>query len=216
MENDKVIFQIAAEERGLYLRFKRLWDFVFALLALLFLFPLFILVALVIKMTDLKAPIIFKQVRVGRNGSNFQMYKFRTMRPNAETELAKYLELNEIKGAMFKMKRDPRVTPIGRFLRKTSIDEFPQLWNVIRGEMSLVGPRPPLPREVEMYSAYDKMRLTVTPGCTGLWQVSGRNQIGFAEMVELDLAYIQHMSFLNDLKILARTILVVIAPKGAY
>ncbi|EUJ19643.1 sugar transferase [Listeria aquatica] len=215
MENNKVIFQIA-EERSLYLRFKRLGDFVFALLALLFLFPLFILVALVIKMTDLKAPIIFKQVRVGRNGSNFQMYKFRTMRPNAETELAKYLELNEIKGAMFKMKRDPRVTPIGRFLRKTSIDEFPQLWNVIRGEMSLVGPRPPLPREVEMYSAYDKMRLTVTPGCTGLWQVSGRNQIGFAEMVELDLTYIQHMSFLNDLKILARTILVVLAPKGAY
>ncbi|SQC62358.1 Putative colanic biosynthesis UDP-glucose lipid carrier transferase [Listeria fleischmannii subsp. fleischmannii] len=144
------------------------------------------------------------------------MYKFRTMRTNAEAELEKYLKQNEIDGAMFKMKKDPRVTKIGRFLRKMSLDELPQIWNVLKGDMSLIGPRPPLPREVAVYSSYDKQRLLVTPGCTGLWQVSGRNALSFEEMVELDLHYIRHLSFKLDFKILCKTFIVLLFPKGAY
>ena len=120
---------------------------------------------------------------------------------DAEEKLKELLQYNEVSGAMFKMKEDPRITKIGKFIRKTSIDELPQLWNVLKGDMSLVGPRPPLPREVEEYSSYDKQRLLVTPGCTGLWQVSGRNSLGFEEMVELDLKYIANRNIFFDIKV---------------
>ncbi|MGG4021694.1 sugar transferase, partial [Geobacillus stearothermophilus] len=144
------------------------------------------------------------------------MYKFRSMVTNAEELLESLLHLNEVTGAMFKMKEDPRVTKIGKFIRKTSIDELPQLWNVLKGEMSLVGPRPPLPREVAQYTEYDKQRLLVTPGCTGLWQVSGRNDLGFDEMVELDLKYIRERSLLYDIRIILKTIKIMIKPNSAY
>lgn len=135
---------------------------------------------------------------------------------NAEEMLDSLLSQNEIKGAMFKMKEDPRITKVGRFIRKTSIDELPQLWNVIRGDMSLVGPRPALPREVNEYTSYDKLRLKVLPGCTGLWQVSGRNELSFKEMVELDLKYIEERGFLLDLKLMLLTVRVMFGSKNAY
>jgi lipopolysaccharide/colanic/teichoic acid biosynthesis glycosyltransferase len=165
---------------------------------------------------DRKGPVFFKQIRIGKDGKEFNMYKFRSMVSNAEELLDELLNKNETSGAMFKMKNDPRVTRIGKFIRKTSIDELPQLLNVLKGEMSLVGPRPPLPREVEEYTTYDKQRLVVTPGCTGLWQISGRSNIGFSEMVELDLKYISQRSLLNDLKIIIKTIFVLLGSKDAF
>jgi exopolysaccharide biosynthesis polyprenyl glycosylphosphotransferase len=199
-----------------YLIAKRLMDIFGAIIGLVFLSWLFLIVAILIKLEDPKGPVIFKQVRVGKDGKEFYMYKFRSMVTNAEELLESLLHLNETTGAMFKMKDDPRVTKIGKFIRKTSIDELPQLWNVLKGEMSLVGPRPPLPREVEQYTEYDKQRLLVTPGCTGLWQVSGRNDLGFNEMVELDLKYIRERSLLYDLKIIFKTIKIMISPNSAY
>lgn len=185
---------------------KRLFDLLGAGIGLILLSPIFLVVAILIKLEDPKGPVIFKQVRVGKNGEKFFMYKFRSMVTDAESLLPGLLDKNEIQGAMFKMKEDPRVTKIGRFIRKTSIDEFPQLFNVLKGDMSLVGPRPPLEREVAMYTSYDRQRLLVTPGCTGLWQVSGRSSLSFKQMVELDLYYIQHRSILFDIKILIKTV----------
>ena len=135
---------------------------------------------------------------------------------DAEEKLEFLLQHNEVQGAMFKMKEDPRVTKIGKFIRRTSIDELPQLFNVLKGEMSLVGPRPPLQREVDEYSMYDTQRLLVKPGCTGLWQTSGRNEVGFQEMVRLDLYYIKNSSLLYDLKIILKTIVIMIKPNSAY
>ncbi|GAB6988087.1 sugar transferase [Paenibacillus pini] len=195
---------------------KRIQDIVLSLLGILILSPVFIIIALFIKAEDPRGPIFFAQVRVGKNGIPFRMFKFRSMAQNAEERLAELIHQNEIHGAMFKMKNDPRVTRIGRIIRKTSMDELPQLLNVLRGEMSLVGPRPPLPREVNDYTPYDMQRLMVIPGCTGLWQVSGRNHVGFHEMVELDLKYIREQSFTNDLRILLRTVKVVLGSNDAY
>ncbi len=199
-----------------YLRTKRIIDIIGSLLGIIFLSPLFILVAILIKIEDPKGPVFFKQVRVGKAETEFHMYKFRSMVSDAEERLKDLLALNEVSGAMFKMKDDPRITRIGKFIRKTSIDELPQLWNVLKGDMSLVGPRPPLLREVEEYTSYDKQRLLVTPGCTGLWQVSGRNETSFSQMVELDLIYIKKSTIFFDLKILVKTVLVLISGKGAY
>lgn len=144
------------------------------------------------------------------------MYKFRSMVSNAEQLKEQLKAQNEISGAMFKMKNDPRVTRAGRFLRKTSIDELPQLWNVLIGDMSLVGPRPALPSEVKEYTNYDKKRLAVTPGCTGLWQVSGRSSVSFKQMVELDLNYIKKRSIGFDMKIIFKTVFVLLGSKDAF
>ncbi|WP_429884101.1 sugar transferase [Geobacillus stearothermophilus] len=206
---------IVNDKKG-YLIAKRIMDICGALIGLICLSWLFLIVAVLIKLEDPKGPVFFKQVRVGKDGKEFYMYKFRSMVTNAEELLESLLPLNETTGAMFKMKNDPRVTKIGKFIRKTSIDELPQLWNVLKGDMSLVGPRPPLPREVAQYTEYDKQRLLVTPGCTGLWQVSGRNDLGFNEMVELDLKYIRERSILYDLKIILKTIKIMIKPNSAY
>ncbi len=181
-------------KRG-YLIIKRFMDIIGSLIGLIILAPIFCIVAIIMKIEDPKGPIIFKQVRVGKDGQEFQMYKFRSMVVNAEEKLKDLLSQNEVSGAMFKMKEDPRITKIGGFIRKTSIDELPQLINVLKGEMSLVGPRPPLLREVKEYTVYDKQRLMVTPGCTGLWQVSGRSNLSFKQMVELDLYYKQKFYF---------------------
>lgn len=205
----------ATKKRG-YLVTKRAIDVIGSFVGLVLLSPLFLIVALLIKLEDPKGKVIFRQVRVGKNGKEFNIYKFRSMVSNAEELLGSLLEYNETTGAMFKMKDDPRITRIGHFIRKTSIDELPQFVNVLIGDMSLVGPRPPLPLEVAEYSEYDKQRLLVTPGCTGLWQVSGRSEVGFEEMVEMDLDYIRNRSVLKDLKIICKTVLVVFASKDAY
>ncbi|SEN61175.1 sugar transferase [Paenibacillus sp. OV219] len=199
-----------------YLMMKRVMDVIGAMLGLIFLIPLFIVIAIIIKIEDPSGPIFFYQVRVGKNEKSFRMYKFRSMVSNAEELLDGLLEQNEVSGAMFKMKEDPRITSVGKFIRRTSIDELPQLWNVIRGDMSLVGPRPPLPREVDEYTSYDKMRLRATPGCTGLWQVSGRSQLSFNEMVELDLMYIEQRSVAFDIKIIFKTVKVLLGSNDAF
>lgn len=199
-----------------YLFSKRCIDIIGALTGLLVLFIVFIVIGLLIKIEDPKGSIFFSQKRVGKNGKEFNMYKFRSMVSDAEAKLAELLEQNEATGAMFKMKNDPRVTKIGRFIRKTSIDELPQLINVLKGDMSLVGPRPPLVREVNEYTEYQMQRLLVTPGCTGLWQVSGRSNVGFEEMVELDLTYITTRSLTADIKIICQTIFMLFGSKNAY
>lgn len=199
-----------------YLILKRLLDIIGASVGLLFCLPVFLVIAALIKLEDPKGTVFFYQQRVGKNEKLFKMYKFRSMVSNAEELLESLLEKNEIEGHMFKMKEDPRITKIGKFVRKTSVDELPQLWNVLIGDMSLVGPRPPLIREVEQYSTYHKQRLQVTPGCTGLWQVSGRNNLGFEEMVELDLMYITNRSVFFDIKIVLKTIKVLLGSKDAY
>jgi len=195
---------------------KRAIDVTGALCGLIVLAPVFAAVSLLIKLDDPKAPVLFHQTRIGKNGRPFRMIKFRSMVPDAEQKLAELLDRNEIEGAMFKMKDDPRVTRIGKFIRRTSIDELPQLVNVLKGEMSLVGPRPPLPREVAEYTEYDKLRLTVHAGCTGLWQVGGRNRLSFEQMVELDLQYIRQRSIWGDLKIIFRTFKLLLGAKDAY
>ncbi|WP_226655248.1 sugar transferase [Pseudalkalibacillus hwajinpoensis] len=208
--------KIEVNDRKVYLFLKRLVDVLGAASGILLLAPIYIFVAILIKVEDSQGPVFFKQKRIGKNGSEFNMYKFRSMVSNAEELLNDLLEQNEATGAMFKMKNDPRITKVGRFIRKTSIDELPQLWNVLKGEMSLVGPRPPLPREVAEYTEYDRNRLLVVPGCTGLWQVSGRSDIGFKEMVELDLLYIKNRSLFFDMKIMFKTLYVLAGSKGAF
>ncbi|WP_413537192.1 sugar transferase [Carnobacterium divergens] len=204
------------KDKYFYNKIKRMIDIVGAVIGIILLIPVFILISCLIKIDDPKGSIFFTQVRVGKNEKKFKMYKFRSMCFDAEEKLQELLKLNEIDGAMFKIKDDPRVTKIGKFIRKTSIDELPQLLNVLKGEMTLVGPRPPLPREVIDYTEYDKQRLLVVPGCTGLWQISGRNNTGFKDMVELDIKYINNLSVYNDLQIIVKTICVLISGHGAY
>jgi exopolysaccharide biosynthesis polyprenyl glycosylphosphotransferase len=212
----KISQQQLLEEKKFYLVAKRTMDIIGAIVGLILTSIIFLVVAIAIKIEDPKGTVFFSQTRVGKNGKEFKMYKFRSMVSDAEERLNDLLKYNEVTGAMFKMKNDPRVTKVGKFIRKTSIDELPQLWNVLKGDMSLVGPRPPLPREVEQYTEYDKQRLLVTPGCTGLWQISGRSNVGFKDMVELDLQYIRNRSILLDLKIIFKTVLVLFGSKDAF
>ncbi|EQM53781.1 multidrug MFS transporter [Lactiplantibacillus plantarum EGD-AQ4] len=195
---------------------KRVFDFVASLLGLIILSPLFLIIAIAIKLEDPKGSVFYSQTRLGRSETPFKMYKFRSMVSNADELLDQLLKNNEIDGAMFKMQDDPRVTKIGKFIRKYSIDELPQLLNVLQGSMSLVGPRPPLPREVAEYTEYDKQRLAVKPGCTGLWQATVRNSVGFDEMVKLDLQYISKRSVAFDVYILFKTVVIMFKPNGAY
>lgn len=211
---DKTV--IVREKKG-YLIAKRSIDIIGSLVGLLICLPAIIVISGLIKLED-GGPVIFKQLRVGMNGKNFYIYKFRSMKIDAELQKAKLLEQNEVEGAMFKMKNDPRVTKIGSFIRKTSLDEIPQFFNVLIGSMSLVGPRPPLLDEVAMYTDYDKQRLRVTPGLSGLWQISGRSNLSFSDMVDLDIFYIEHRSILMDLKIMFITIgnMIFIKKNGAF
>ncbi|WP_442956195.1 sugar transferase [Paenibacillus sp. USHLN196] len=199
-----------------YLFMKRMLDLLGSFIGLIILCPLFAVIGLLIKIEAPQGSVFFRQVRVGQNGKEFHMYKFRSMVANAEDLLEQLIDQNEVNGNMFKMKNDPRITRIGKFIRKTSLDELPQLWNVFRGEMSLVGPRPALPREVENYTSYDRQRLQMIPGCTGLWQVSGRNSVGFNEMVELDLTYARERNMMVDIKIIFRTFRVLLGSKDAF
>lgn len=202
--------------RQSFLFTKRLIDITGSIVGLIGLSPIMVWAAYKIKQEENGSPIFFIQERVGKNGRTFKMYKFRSMCMDAEQKLVELIDQNEVEGAMFKIKEDPRVTKIGKKLRKTSIDELPQLWNVLKGEMSLIGPRPALPREVEKYDNYDMQRLLVKPGCSGLWQVSGRNELSFKEMVELDAIYIENQSIFSDIKIILKTIVIMIKPNEAY
>jgi len=203
-------------ESKFYLVSKRFLDIVGASIGLIILSLLFLLVGIIIKIEDPKGKIFFKQIRVGKDGKEFSMYKFRSMSSDAEERLKDLMQLNEVSGPMFKIKSDPRITRIGKIIRATSIDELPQLYNVVKGDMSLVGPRPPLPREVDEYTSYDKQRLLIVPGCTGLWQVTGRNSVGFNEMVELDLEYMKSRNLFYDIKIMLKTVVVMIKKSDAY
>ena len=194
---------------------RRLQDVVLALLALIVLWPFMLIVALVVVIDSPGAGPIFSQTRIGRDGKPFTFYKFRSMKPNAEEELDQLLQFNEMEGPTFKIKEDPRITRVGRFIRKTSIDELPQLWNVLRGDMSIVGPRPGLPREVEQYDDYARQRLLITPGLTCFWQIQpNRNSLSFDEWVELDIQYINQRSFRTDWKIIFATFGAVLGMNG--
>jgi lipopolysaccharide/colanic/teichoic acid biosynthesis glycosyltransferase len=195
---------------------KRALDLTGSGVALAVLSPLFGVIALLIKLED-GGPILFRQVRVGRHGREFRMLKFRSMRPDAEARLNELLAKNKHRvGITFKIKDDPRVTRVGRWIRKFSFDELPQFWNVFRGDMSLVGPRPPVPREVALYSLADRRRLSVKPGITCIWQISGRAEIDFPGQVQLDVRYIESRSLVQDIKILCKTVPAVLSGNGAY
>lgn len=192
---------------------KRLVDVVGASLALLLAAPVMAVLALLVKVQD-GGPIVFSQTRVGQNGRTFRLHKFRSMVVDAEAKLEELKHLNERHGPTFKLTDDPRVTRVGRFMRRTSLDELPQLWNVLKGEMSLVGPRPPLPSEVVTYDPWHRRRLSMKPGVTGLWQISARDEPGFDSWVEMDLAYIDNWSAAEDLRILLRTVPAVLKLTG--
>lgn len=216
VENKIYLSKQDIEAKRVYFFVKRLIDILGSLFGLILLSPLFLVISYKIKNEEPEGPVFFSQERVGKKGKTFRMYKFRSMCIDAEEKFEQLLQHNEVEGAMFKMKDDPRITKIGKFIRKTSIDELPQLLNVLKGEMSLVGPRPPLIREVAEYTEYDRQRLLVKPGCTGLWQVSGRNDVGFNGMVYLDIKYISQVSLKQDLLIIIKTIYVMLKPNSAY
>lgn len=194
---------------------KRLFDVVASLGGLLLLLPLFPVIVLLIKL-ETRGPIFFQQARVGYRGRVFGCYKFRSMAVDAEEQKTRLAHLNEATGAAFKIKEDPRITGVGRYLRRSSLDEFPQLLNILKGDMSVIGPRPQIPSEVEDYTPEHAQRLLVMPGLTCLWQVSGRSHLDFEEWMELDRQYVQERSLRADLGILARTLPAVIQRKGAY
>lgn len=194
---------------------KRAMDVAISLLGIIFLFPIFILLAVMIRL-DSPGPAVFRQIRVGKEEQLFACFKFRSMKVGADEEKDRLLDKNEVRGPVFKMRDDPRITGMGRFIRRTSLDELPQLFNVLMGHMSLVGPRPAIPSEVQRYQPWHKRRLEVAPGMTGLWQVSGRSELSFDEMVLLDLYYIENWSPLLDLQILVRTLPKAILGEGAY
>ncbi len=195
---------------------KRFVDIAGSLCGIVLLSPVFLAIAAAVKLSS-PGPVIFTQVRVGRYGRFFRFFKFRSMYRDAEARKAGLLAKNESKdGVIFKMKDDPRITPVGRFLRRTSLDELPQLFNVLKGDMSLVGPRPPVPKEVQEYTLEDRKRLDVIPGITCLWQIKGRSEIPFHEQVRLDKEYIRTTGFWKDLAILLKTIPAILSGKGAY
>ena len=194
---------------------KRTIDIIGAGLGLILLSPIIAIVACAVKFTS-KGPVFFSQKRVGKNGELFEMYKFRSMVVNAE-ELKENLEdQNEMSGPMFKIKDDPRITKVGKFIRKTSIDELPQLWNILKGDMSLVGPRPSLPKEVEQFDNWMFKRLSVRPGLTCYWQVSGRNNIDFEDWMKLDIKYVEERNFWIDIKLIFKTVFVLFGDKNAH
>lgn len=198
-----------------YFLAKRIMDLFLVIVTLPFWLPLNGIIALLIRLTSPGAPVVFRQLRTGKGGRRFYMYKFRTMVPNAEELKSKYAHLNELQWPDFKITNDPRITPVGKFLRKTSLDEMPQLFNVLKGEMSLVGPRP-TSFGPETYKLWHTSRLDVMPGLTGLWQIIGRAQLEFDDRLRLDIAYIERASIWLDINILFRTVMAVFQSRGAH
>ena len=194
---------------------KRIFDIIVSLIALIALFPIFLVIALLVKVTS-RGPVLYRSERIGLCGRPFLVLKFRSMYTGADRERHLLQNENEKAGPIFKMKQDPRITPVGRILRKYSLDEIPQFWSVLRGEMSMVGPRPPIRSEVEQYDDYARRRLSVKPGMTCYWQIMGRSDLDFDEWMELDNRYVDEMSFWTDLKILVKTPIVVLRGEGAY
>lgn len=211
---EQEIVQVSKKQNNIYEASKRVLDFVAALLGLILLSPVFLIVSILIKLES-EGEVIFSQTRIGLDGKEFKMYKFRSMVKNAEELKAKLAAKNEMSGPMFKMKEDPRVTKVGKFIRKTSIDELPQLINVLKGDMSLVGPRPSLPKEVENFEDWMLRRLEVKPGLTCYWQVSGRNNIDFEDWMKLDIQYVEDRNFILDLKLIFKTFFVLFGDKNA-
>lgn len=212
--NEQEIIEIERKESAIYNIAKRALDIIASTLGLIILSPILLVVAILIKLES-KGPAIFSQKRIGLNKKEFKMYKFRSMVQNAEELKEKLAKENEMSGPMFKMKNDPRVTKVGRFIRKTSIDELPQLINVLKGDMSLVGPRPSLPKEVSKFEPWMLRRLQVKPGLTCYWQVSGRNNIDFENWMKLDLQYVNDRSFWLDLKLILKTATVLFGDENA-
>lgn len=198
-----------------YVTGKRLFDLAVGFLVFVFAIPIVPLIALMIKL-DSPGPVFYRQDRIGRSGRPFRFYKFRSMYREADRRRAELEGRNEQEGPVFKMKADPRITPVGQFLRRSSMDEIPQIINVLRGEMSIVGPRPPLPVEVARYQPWHRRRLDVKPGITCLWQIAGRSQIGFDEWMRLDMEYLRTRSLRTDLTIFLKTLPAVMARRGAY
>lgn len=214
-DTDKLIQEFNSKKVSRYLFWRRFQDIVFSLLGLIVLFPFMLLIAIAIYIDDPQGSPFFSQFRCGQGGKLFKCYKFRSMQVGAEQMLDSLLSQNEMTGPAFKIKKDPRITRVGQFIRKTSLDELPQLFNVLRGDMSLVGPRPPLPREVALYNDYQRQRLLVKPGITCYWQIQpNRNEIAFDDWVELDLKYIRERNLLIDWKIIFQTIKVVVGGHG--
>ncbi|WP_241210956.1 sugar transferase [Halobacillus sp. BAB-2008] len=216
VEEKERFVQVSTSDKKSYLFAKRVIDISFSLIALIVLSPFFLLISLLIKIEDPKGPVFFSQSRAGKNNKEFKMYKFRSMVSNAEELKEKLMDQNEAEGPVFKIKEDPRVTKVGKFIRRTSIDELPQLINILNGNMSLVGPRPPLPQEVAQYNSYEMQRLKVVPGLTCYWQVSGRSNLSFEEWVNLDIKYICNRNLFLDLKLILKTVKVLFGSKGAY
>lgn len=212
---EKVKVDFTYKEKPVYDFIKRVFDIFFSVLALIVLCPLFIIISVVIMIHDRNLKPFFIQNRCGRNGKQFKFYKFRTMCVDAESKLEQLQEKNEMDGPVFKITEDPRITKIGKVLRATGIDELPQLWNILKGDMSFVGPRPPIPKEVEQYSDTDRLRLLVKPGLTCYWQVQPkRNSISFEKWIELDRKYIQQRSFWVDIKLILKTAVSVFKREG--
>lgn len=214
--NSQIIYinNFRAENKPIYEFFKRAFDIVSSLAAIIVLSPIMFITAAIIFLQDFHNP-FFVQTRMTKDGKTFKMLKLRSMCVDAEAKLEALKSQNEVDGPAFKMENDPRVTKIGRFIRKTSIDELPQLFNILTGSMSVVGPRPPIPSEVEEYTPYQMQRLSVKSGLTCYWQCSGRSNIGFDEWIDMDLRYIKERTFFTDIKIIFKTIFSVIKGEGA-
>ncbi|AIF67935.1 multidrug MFS transporter [Terribacillus saccharophilus] len=207
---------VKVNQRRSYVFSKRIIDVVLSFIGLILLLPVFLVVGILIKLEDKNGSVIFRQERVGKDGKIFSMYKFRSMVANAEDLLENLYSENEANGPLFKMREDPRVTRVGKFIRKTSLDELPQLINVLKGEMSLVGPRPALPIEVAEYNNYQRQRLKVVPGLTCYWQVGGRSNLSFEEQINLDLRYIENCNLIVDFSLIIRTFRVLFGSKDAF
>ena len=214
LDNNRIMLEKKKLSRNTYEFLKRLMDIICSMSALIVLAPILIVVAILIKIES-KGPVIFSQERVGINNKKFKMYKFRSMVVNAEDMKEKLEKQNERKGPMFKIKNDPRITKIGRFIRKTSIDELPQLINILKGEMSIVGPRPSLPKEVIQFEPWMLERLKVKPGLTCYWQVQGRDHIEFEDWMRLDVKYVKDRNFLLDIKLIFKTFFVLFGDENA-
>lgn len=215
IQKEKLLNINEVKKSNFYEIIKRLFDIICSLISIIILSPVFILISILIKIEDPKGKILFSQDRCGKNGEIFKMYKFRSMVHNAEELLEDLQKMNEMSGPVFKIKEDPRITRVGKFIRKTSLDELPQIINILNGDMSFVGPRPPLVNEVKQYNEYQIQRLLVKPGLTCIWQVSGRNNIDFDEWIELDLKYIKERNLMLDLTLILKTIPALLGDENA-